>query len=37
MVKYSETDVETILKDDINVEFLLDIFWRGRGSGKIDA
>ena len=33
MVKYSETDVETILKDDINIEFLLDIFWRGRGSG----
>ncbi len=35
MVKYSETDVETILKNNIIIEFLLVIFGGGRESGKV--
>lgn len=34
MVKYSETDVETNLKNNIIIEFLLVIFWRGKGKWK---
>ena len=29
MVKYSETDVETIIKNNIIIGFLSEIFWRG--------
>ena len=34
MVKYSETDVETIIKNSIIIEFLLEIFWRGKRKWK---
>ena len=34
MVKYSETDVETIIKNNIIIGFLSEIFWRGKRKWK---
>lgn len=34
MVKYSEMDMETIIKNNIIIEFFSEIFWRGKRKWK---